>query len=445
VSLLREQFTSNLAFIVASIGSAVGLGNIWRFSYVAGENGGAVFLFVYFVLVALIGLPLVIAELTVGRRSAGDAVSAFESEAQGSRWRHVGWIGAVGAFLILSYYAVIAGWALKYLVGALTGALWQQAGNSYGAYFARFIANTGEPIAWQAAMMLAGMLIVLGGVRRGIERANVIIMPLLAVIIVVLAGFALTFPGAGKGVRFLLAPDWSALARPGVYIAALGQAFFSVGVGMAVFVTYGSYMRRDQHIPRSAVAIVAGDTVFALVAGLAIFPTVFAFQGDPAAGPELAFITLPQVFLQMPAGAVAGAIFFFLLVAAALTSIVSLLEVPIAIAIHRLGMRRWTATMAAGSAILVLGIPSALSYGVLKTTKIAGLPVLDAVDHAVSNLVLPLGGLLIALFVGWKLDDRNILQDANLAGTRLGHAWRWLLKYLVPVMIVVIIVHSLSR
>lgn len=439
---MREQWTSRAGFIVAAIGAAVGLGNIWRFSYVAGENGGGAFLLIYILAVIVIGLPLLIAELAIGRHSQGDAVTTFAAAAPKSPWRHVGWFGVIGAVIILSYYAVVAGWALKYFVGASTGSLWRAAQAEYGSYFQQFIASPGEPLAWQAAMMLATMVIVSGGVQRGIERLNAWIMPLLALIVLGLAAFALTLPGSGAGMRFLFAPDWSALTRPSVYVAALGQAFFSVGVGMAVYVTYGSYMGRGYKIPSSAMVIAFGDTLFALVAGLAIFPAVFALGGDPASGPKLAFITLPQIFLRMPGGELVGPVFFFLLSAAALTSMVSLLEVPVAFAAHRLKMRRWTAAAVIGGVIILLGVPSALSYGVLGAVKISGRPLLDAMDHAVSSYFLPLGGVTIALFVGWVVGRKKVVALADLELPFFGVAWSWLLRFVVPAMIILILLRS---
>jgi neurotransmitter:Na+ symporter, NSS family len=441
---LREQWTSRAGFILATIGSAVGLGNIWRFAYVAGENGGAAFLLVYLLLVILVGLPLMMAEFVVGRRGAGDTVTAFENAAPRSPLRFVGWIGMIGAFLILSYYGVIAGWALNYLAGSLTGTLWDEAAAGYGAYFSNFISNPVAPLLWFAVMMFVTIVVVAGGVQQGIERLTGILMPVLALIVIGLAGFALTLPGSWKGVDFLISPDWLALTQPRVYLAALGQAFFSLGVGMAVMVTYGSYMQRQHRIPASAGLIVGGDTLFAIVAGLAIFPTVFAFGMNPAAGPELAFITLPQIFLQMPGGMIVGPVFFFLLVAAAMTSMVSLLEVPVAFAIHRLPVTRRMASIVIGLAIFVLGIPSALSYGALKDVRIAGLPILDAVDQGVSNFVLPLGGLLIAVFVGWVLKRSDTLEDCDLAGSRVGSVWLILVRVVVPGAVAIILLNSLG-
>lgn len=440
----REQWGSRHGFVLATIGAAVGLGNIWRFSYVAGENGGAVFLFIYLACVLLVGLPLVIAELSLGRRAQGDAVAAFELADDGGRWRYLGWIGVIGAVLILSYYAVIAGWALKYFIGAATGSLWTTAAEGFGAFFKAFIADRGEPIGWQAAMLAATIFVVAGGVQQGIERINRWLMPVLVIIIASLAIYALFLPNAGAGVRFLFAPDWSALGKPTVYVAALGQAFFSLGIGMAVFITYGSYMPRTFSLPTSAAAIALGDSLFAVIAGLAIFPAVFSFGVDPTAGPELAFITLPQVFLGMPGGRVIGSIFFLLLSAAAFTSMVALLEVPVSLAVHRLKLRRWTASALVGGTVFVIGIPSAMSFGILAHIQFGRHGILDAIDAGVSNFLLPIGGVLVALFVGWRLARTTALTEADLAGGRLGLIWLWLLRILVPATILSILLQSAS-
>ncbi len=441
---MREQWGSRTGFILATIGAAVGLGNIWRFAYIAGENGGAVFLFLYLVFVVLIGLPLVVAELALGRRGQGDAVAAFEANGRQSAWRYAGWIAVVGAGLILSYYSVIAGWALKYFLGALSGGLWQSAAGGLGAYFDGFISGTIEPIFWQFVMLASAAIVVAGGIKGGIERINFWLMPLLAAIVLLLAVFALTLPGSSKGVSFLFAPDWSALRRPAVYLNALGQAFFSLGVGMAVFITYGSYLNRNISIPGAAATVAIGDTLFAVVAGLAIFPAVFALGGDPAAGPRLAFITFPQVLLQLPGGRWLGVVFFLLLSIAALTSMISLLEVPVAVASHRLGLSRPRAVVIITTAIFAIGIPSALSYGVLDAWKLGSQPILDAIDHAVSNFLLPLCGLSAALFVGWRLLPAVAKEAANLTTTSVGTLWLWLLRIGVPATIAIILMKSLN-
>ncbi len=267
-------------------------------------------------------------------------------------------------------------------------------------------------------------------------------MPLLALCIVGLAAYALTLPGAAAGWRFLLVPDWSAILRAEVLLAALGQAVFSLGIGMAVFITYASYMTRETRIPLSAGAIIAGDTLFAIIAGLAIFPAVFAFGMDPEAGPELAFITLPQIFLAMPGGSIIGPVFFALLVAGALTSMVSLLEVPVATVIHRTRLDRRRATAMIGAAVLALGIPSALSFGVLSHIQISGRGLLDFADQTASNYVLPLAGILICLYAGWRWGRKEAVAAADLPQNFVGSLWLWLLRVVAPAVILLIILDS---
>lgn len=438
----REQWTGRYGFVLATVGGAVGLGNIWRFSYVAGENGGGAFLLVYVLCVLLVGLPLMIAEVTIGRHAQGDAVAAYEITGPRSSWRVVGWLAILAAVLLLSYYAVITGWALKYFVGALTGALWHRAEAQYGDYFADFIADPAEPVLWQAAAMAITALIVASGVRGGIERLNRVLIPVLAVILVLLAAFALSLPGSAAGVRFLLAPDWQALRTPGIYAAALGQAFFSLSVGMAVFVTYGSYLSRDIPMPALATTIAVSDTLFAVVAGFAIFPVVLALGGDPAQGPELAFITLPQIFLRMPGGSFIGAVFFLLLATAAITSTVSLLEAPVAALIHRLHLRRRPATAAMGLLVFLLGLPSALGYGLLDGLRLGGRGILDNIDYGVSNFLLPTVGVATAIFVGWRLQRALALEASDFGRSRLGVAWLLLLRVLVPIAILAILLQA---
>lgn len=440
----REQWGSRPGFILATIGAAVGLGNIWRFSYVAGENGGAVFLFVYLVCILLVGLPLVIAELSLGRRAQGDAVAAFQIPGDRGLWRHLGWVGVIGAVFILSFYAVIAGWALKYFVGAATGGLWAAAEGGFGSYFKLFIADKGEPAVWQAVMLALTAFTVAGGVQKGIERMNKWLMPVLILIIFLLAGYALSLPNAMNGVKFLFTPDWSMLNRPSMYVAALGQAFFSLGIGMAVFLTFGGYMPRHFSLPSAAAAIAFGDSLFAIIAGLAIFPAVFSFGVDPTAGPELAFITLPQVFLNMPGGTVVGTIFFLLLSTAAFTSMVALLEVPVSVIIHRTSLTRFRASAVMGGLVFVLGIPSALSFGLLSHIQFGGHGILDAIDAGVSNFLLPIGGALIALFVGWRLSRAAALAEADLTENAVGRSWLWLLRTVAPVTILAILLQSAS-
>ncbi len=440
----RDEWGSRLGFILATIGSAAGIGNIWRFSYVAGENGGGAFLLVYFAAVILVGLPLVLAELAVGRAARRDAVGAYSVLAPGTRWHFVGGVAVFAAFLILAYYAVVAGWALKYFVGAIDGSLWTSAGGGYGGFFESFIAGAYEPVIWQSVMVAVTVLVVMRGVRRGIEFANKVLMPVLAVLILALAVWGLFQPGAGEGLAFLFAPDWSALRRSDVYLAAMGQAFFSLGVGMSIFVTYGSYLSGKQPMGRAAGAIVVGDTAIAVLAGVAIFTTVFAFGYDPAAGPQLAFITLPQIFLAIPAGKILGPVFFGLLVAGAITSMVSILEVPVAFFVRRLGVRRTIVAPAVGLAMFIVGVPASLGFGVWSDVIWQGRGILDTMDFVASNILLPLGGVAVAVFVGWRWLWWREVPEAQIDGAWLNSVWLWLLRLVAPALILAIMLHAAS-
>lgn len=440
----REQWGSRLGFTLAAVGSAVGLGNIWRFSYVVGEHGGAAFLLMYVLVLVVMGLPVMIAELVIGRRAQSDAVGAFETLAPGRPWVIAGYLSVGAALVILSYYAVIGGWVVRYLAGYLGGGVTTASLGSHDAFFSAFIAETFAPLAWSFAFMAITTVIVVMGVKRGIEWANRILMPLLALLLVAMAVYALSLPGAGGGLRFLFAPDWTVFAQGEAYLAAVGQAFFSLSLGMGALLTYGSYLPRSTALPGAAVRIVTLDFLVALVAGLVIFPAVFAFAIDPATGATLVFIVLPGIFEAMPGGTVVGLAFFVLLAAAALSSAVSLLEVVVAYAMRRLRWTRRRAGLAFGALIFVLGIFSSLGYGRLDHVSLFGRPILDGLDLAASQVVLPLGGLLFALFIGWGWQRSVALQEAGFTGRRLGTLWLFTLRYLTPVLVVLVLLRSLG-
>ena len=440
---------SRAGFILAALGSAAGLGNIWRFAYVAGENGGGAFFFAYLACVLMIGLPIMIAEFAIGRAqgAAADGTAGPDGKSAGAgRTGYGGLLGIIPvatAVIILSYYSVVAGWALKYLVGSASGALWVQAAEAYGRFFSSFVASAWEPIFWQATMLALTAWIVSSGVRKGIERANRILMPGLFFIVVALAVFGLTLPGAGRGLAFMFAFDPAALAEPRVYLAALGQAFFSLGVGMAIFITYGRYLRPSYRIAESSAAVAIGDSLIAVLAGIAIFTAVFSFSMDPAAGPELAFITLPQIFLVMPGGKLVAVAFFALLVAAALTSMVSVLEVPVAHLQRKTGWGRRRLAVLVAAAILALGIPSTLGFGVLSGIAWHGRGIMDSLDYLASNLLLPVGGLLVAIAVGWRWGREEARGIAFATDGLLARLWHWFLRFTAPVLIAIIIVRGL--
>lgn len=438
-----ESWSSRAGFILAALGCAIGIGNIWRFAYVAGDNGGGAFLLVYVACVILIAFPLLLAELMLGARGRADVVRAFSGPRTKRGWQAAGALAVLVAFLILSYYSVIAGWVCKYLLDYLLGAHPAASGAMPEEGFRAFVSDPLRPVLWHAAFMALTAVVVAAGVERGIERASRFLMPLLAVLILLLAGYALSLPGAVKGIAFLFVPDWSALAAPKIYLAALGQAFFSIGVGMGVMITYASYLRTSERLPASAAAIAAGDTLFAIVAGMAIFPIVFSFGMDPAYGAALAFVTLPKVFAQMPGGAWFGLVFFFLLAAAALTSAVSLLEVPVAVATNR-GLSRRSATLLIAFGAFLVGLPSALGSGPLGEVRIAGRGILEAVDFFAAELLLPVVGIAVVLFVGWGLPRGEVLEATGLP-PRTARNWLNAVRYPVLAALLVILGAAVLR
>lgn len=440
----REQWATRTGFILATLGSAIGLGNIWRFSYVAGENGGGAFLIAYCGALVLIGLPLLLAELALGRRAQGDVVQTFADAGPRNPLGIYGYVAVVGAGLILSYYSVVAGWVLRYFFEYLFALFGAPTGADPAGQFVSFIGDPWQPLAWHFVFLVGTFAIVAGGVRRGIEKLNRLLLPLLGLMVIGLVARGMTLPGGMDGARFLLAPDWRMLGEPSVYLAALGQAFFSIGLGMGVLVTYGSYLGRAHRLPTAALAIVAGDAAFAICAGLAIFPAVFAFGLVPEQGPLLAFITLPHVFATMPGGALTGLVFFALLFGAALTSAISLLEVPVAYVTRRFGLSRLRAATTIALLIFALGVPSSLGFGPLAHIEILGRGILDAVDQSVSSVALPLGGLVVAIMVGWVLPGDSAAEAADLKGGYLSPIWLGLLRYIVPLLILAILLSNIG-
>ncbi|GEL07802.1 sodium-dependent transporter [Salisediminibacterium halotolerans] len=441
----REQWATKLGFILAAVGSAVGLGNIWRFSYVAGESGGAAFLLIYLLCIFLIGLPVLLAEFSIGRKGQADVVGSFHNLAPGKPWVIGGVLGVVTSFLILSFYGVIAGWVLYFLYSFLTGAAVGLEPGTYEGFFGEFIGGTIGPVFWQILFMAFVVSIVYFGVKKGIELANRIFMPLLAIILIMLAGYSLTLEGAGEGLSFLFAPDWTAFADPAIYASAVGQAFFTLSLGMGAMITYSSYLPKETRLPSAAGGVVVLDTLFAIVAGIMIFPAVFTYAVDPADGPGLIFVVLPEVFNEMGTAGTIFAIFFFFLVAiAALSSAISLLEVSVSYVMRKLEVSRHRATLMAGIAVTLLGIPSALSQGgPLTEFTIAGLPFLDAVDTLTDQYTLPLGGLVIALFVGWGWNKVDALQETGLTETAIGNVWIWFIRLIAPIGILWILWQNL--
>jgi NSS family neurotransmitter:Na+ symporter len=437
------QWTSSIGFALAALGSAIGLGNIWRFSYVAGENGGGAFVLVYLAAVVVLGLPLLIAELAIGKETRANAVAAFARITAAAPWRWVGWLGVSAAVAILAYYPVISGWVAGYLGAYLVGDERLRSGTDFTVAFEAAIADPGGALLWTAAVMAMAAAIVAAGVSGGIERASKILMPIFAALLIVLAGYALYFPGSGGALAFIFAPDWAALLLPKTYLAAVGQAFFSIGLAMGIFVTYGGYVAEGERLPRAALTIAAGDVVIAMVAGVMIFAVVFAHGFDPAHGPTLAFIILPDVFAAMPAGRWIAVAFFLLLFVAALTSVIALLEVPVSLVMTKLGWPRPRAALVVAGAIFVLALPAALGYGPLRGVSPASRPLLEAIDHFASNVILPLSGIGIALVAGWKWPAATAIRAAGLAGAA-GKLWLVLLRIVIPAVIALVTARGLG-
>lgn len=437
----REQWGSKIGFILAAAGSAVGLGNIWKFPYITGQNGGAAFVIMYVALVFVIGYAVMMAEIVIGRKAELNPVGSF-AKLKGGPWVLVGWMGVAAGFIILSYYGVIGGWCFKYILASFTGLMEAGAAGKAGDVFGGFVTNAPQVIAYQLLFMVVTIWIVYKGIGEGIEKYCKILMPALFVILLVLIVRSVTLPGAGKGLSFYLKPDFSKL-NGGVFLAALGQAFFSLSLGMGAMITYGSYLSKDTSIPGAAAQVCFLDTMVAFLAGLVIFPAVFAFGLEPGAGPGLTFITLPNVFAQMPGGAIWSALFFLLLLFAAITSAISLLEVVCAYFIDEMNWSRAKAAWVMGFVIFALGVPSAISLG--GGLKIAGKDFLDAADFIASNLLLPLGGLFIALFVGWIWTDGAKKEITNEGSLTFGlmTPWLWICRVIAPVAIAWIFISGL--
>lgn len=440
----REHWSGRFGFIMATAGSAVGLGNVWKFPYEAGQNGGGAFLLLYLAFVALFGLSLVIAELLLGRTTQRNPVGAYRSLGGGG-WPLAGGLGVLAGFVILSFYIVVAGWTLAYLKFMATGDLGTNT-DLLAERFGAFVGAPWPPIAYAALFMTLSVGVVIGGVNAGIERASRVLMPALFVLLLVLVVRSVTLPGAEEGLRYYLVPDWSKVTMATVN-SAIGQAFFSLSLGMGALITYGSYLRKNDNIPGSASIIVSLDTLVALLAGLMILPAVFAFGFDPSAGPGLTFITLPAVFAQIPGGQWFGLAFFALLAVAALTSSISLLETVVCYFTDERGMGRRKATVLVGLIGFALGVPASLSLGVLSGVHVPGteMGVFDFMDFLSSKLMLPLGGLLLALFVGWRWAKpaEEALREGGLPPA-VARGWIFILRFVAPVGIASILLAGLS-
>lgn len=444
MSTKRSSFTGKLGFVLAAAGSAVGLGNIWRFPYLAAKYGGAVFLLVYLALALTFGFSLLVAEIAIGRKTGLSAIGAFR--ALDRRFTFIGWIGAVVPMIILPYYSVIGGWVIKYSLGFITGEMKNMAGD---AYFGNYITSTWEPLVWFFAFIALTAVVVILGVEKGIEKVSKFMMPLLVIFILFISIYTIvSMDGALNGVAYYLKPDFSKFSIMTV-VAAMGQLFYSMSLAMGIMITFGSYMKKDISIEKSAKNIEVFDTGIAFLAGLMIIPAVFAFSnGNEDAllnkGPTLMFVILPKVFAEMPGGAVIGALFFIMVFFAAITSSISLMETVVSIISDKLGLKRLPSCFVVLGLSLVLGLCSALGYSEWSGFTILGLQILDFFDFISNNIIMPVGAMLTCIFIGYFLKPKAVIEELEIGGGfKRKRLFTVMIKYVAPVFILAILISSI--
>lgn len=441
----RVTLGGKLSAVLVAAGSSVGLGNIWRFPYVAGDNGGGVFLLIYIGCVLLLGLPIMLAEFAVGRTTRRNAVGAYH--ALDRRWSFIGYNSVLAAFLILGFYFVVSGWTAEYTVHSLTGELASlSTAEEYAAQFEGFISNPWRPLLYTLLFILATHAVIALGVQKGIERSAKVLMPLLFIILIALSIHSLLMPGAAEGMRFLFRPDFSKVTAS-TLLTALGQAFFSLSVGIGTMVTYASYFKPETNLRHTALNVTLLDTLVAVLAGVVIFPAVFTAGIAPSSGPSLVFITLPGIFNGMPLSMVWSTVFFLLLVVAALTSTISLHEVITAYLHEEWHLSRRSAAWLTTLSTAALATLASLSLGLLGGWRICGLTLFDALDFATANILLPLGGLFTCIFVGWKLDPERFREQLSNHGTlrcRIHGLLIFLLRWVCPVILLLVFLDNLG-
>ncbi len=443
---IHGLWRSRWLFILAATGSAVGLGNIWKFPYITGENGGGAFVLVYLACICLIGIPVMIAEVTLGRlgrQSPINTMHALTKDQNANRlWGGIGWMGAVAGFLILSFYSVIAGWSLAYIFRMAGGAFDGATAESVGSIFGDMLSSPETLLAWHTIFMVITIGIVARGVNKGLERSISIMMPMLFLILVVLLGYSMSTDGFGAGLEFLFSFDFSKLTGESI-IVALGHAFFTLSLGMGAIMAYGAYMPKKSSIGKTVLTVAFLDTLIAIVAGLVIFPIVFSNGLEAGAGPGLLFQTLPLAFSQMPGGTLFGTMFFILVAFAALSSAISLGEPVVAWAVESKGMSRVAAATWIGIIIWILGIGTLLSFNLWAEYKLFGKTLFDMLDFLTANIMLPLGGLLIAVFVGWAMRQADVKEEVKMESPLMYTIWRFVLKFIAPVAVAIVLVNGL--
>lgn len=450
----RETFSSGLAVFFATLGSAVGLGNIWKFPYLAGQNGGGAFVFTYLLCVILVGMPVMIAEFYIGRRTRKNAIGAFAALKAKPYWKTIGYMGVASAFLIMFFYSAVAGWVYSYVFKALSGGFsglltqtTEQAAKTVEAQFGATVGSFMPPIAWQAVVLVVVSVILIGGVKNGIERITKSLMPVLFVLILICDIRALTLPGAGDGLKFLFSVDFSKLTAP-VLLSALGLAFFKLSLGMGTMITYGSYFTQDNNLVTTSAKVALSDTVVSLLAGIAIFPVVFTFGMEPGQGAGLLFQTIPLVFSKLPMGNVLLAAFFLLTSIAATTAMLSLVEVPVAFLSEEKGINRNKAVLITTGFMLLVGALSVHPKSLLGGVVIAGKGFFDWFDFLSSNVLLPVGGLLTALFVGYIVKSSDFKDELTNGGLLNNNGAvrvvNFIIRYVSPVLLIIVFLNSIG-
>lgn len=455
---IHGQWSSKLVFVLAATGSAVGLGNIWRFPYLAGEYGGGAFVLVYLACILCIGLPVMMAEIMLGRRgrqSPMNTMSALARQEGLSRyWALLGWLGVLAGFLILSFYSVIAGWALSYVFRSAGGIFDDMDPDAVRGVFDALVGDPERLLAWHTIFMVMTVVVVMRGVKSGLEQAVKVMMPTLFISLLLLVGYAMSAGEFAQALKFMFTPDFSRLTGDAI-LMAMGQAFFSLSLGMGAIMVYGSYLSSQASIFRTSLAVASADTMVALLAGLAIFPIILASGLATAQGPALIFVSLPLAFAQMPMGEVFGALFFVLLVLAAWTSSISLMEPATAWLVENRGMNREPAAMLVGVITWLLGIGTVLSFNVWSSpigftlnlggeSVFVGGTIFQMVDYLASNVLLPIGGLLIALFVGWRMTRKAVIEELGMGSAALFNAWYYVLRFAAPVGILLIFLKAVK-
>ncbi|WLF70676.1 sodium-dependent transporter [Clostridium septicum] len=443
----RENFSSRLGLLAAAAGSAIGLGNIWKFPYITGQNGGAAFILVYLGCIFLIGIPVMLSEFAIGRKNQVNAVESFKKIAPNTKWHWTGYLATATAFIILSFYAIIAGWVFSYIWRSAFGALRGVAAEGFGDYFSVLTANPVEPMIMTLLVLTITSVIVFFGIKTGIEKFSKIAMPLLLVLIVLLIIRSVTLPGASAGLEFLFKPNFSNLSVHGV-LEALGHAFYTLSLGMGIILTFGSYTKKSENLVSLSYQVAIADTIIALMAGMVIFPAVFAYGLEPTAGPGLLFITLPAVFKSMPFGQFFEFMFFVLIAIAAITSTVSLMETAVTFISEQFNLSRKKTILIITSGLFALAIPSVLSFGPLKNLKLLGeRSIFDTLDFITGQIFLPIGGILICLFVAWVWGTNNAEKEISSDGKfefKLKGLYSISVKYIAPLAILIIFLYGLG-